>query len=66
MQVLTTAQSPHRYVCLAELLPAAFLEKGVSKDLVTAAFFGGCLMMASSLVIEKFATEGSAEYAGVA
>jgi len=49
------------YVCLAELLPAAFLEKGVSKDLVTAAFFGGCLMMASSLVIEKFATEGSAE-----
>lgn len=44
------------YVCIAELLPAAFLEKGVSRDLVTAAFFAGCTVMAMSLVIEKFAT----------
>lgn len=44
------------YVCIAELLPAAFLEKGVNQKLTAAAFFAGCAVMASSLVIEKFAT----------
>jgi len=47
------------YVCIAELLPAAFLEKGVSRDLVTAAFFAGAAVMAASLIIEKFATAGT-------
>lgn len=45
------------YVCLAELLPAAFAERGVSREAVTAAFFGGAAVMASSLVIEKYALE---------
>jgi len=44
------------YVCLAELLPAAFGEKGVSRETVVFAFFLGCAVMASSIVIEKFAT----------
>jgi ZIP family zinc transporter len=44
------------FVCLAELLPAAYAERGVSRDRVAAAFFGGALVMASSLVIEKFAS----------
>ena len=46
------------YVCVAELLPAAFLERGVSQGLVTAAFFAGCVVMALSLVVERFAMEG--------
>lgn len=44
------------YVCVAELLPAAFLEKGVSRPTTVFAFFFGCAVMASSIVIEKFAT----------
>ena len=43
------------YVCVAELLPSAFGEKGASSHLVTLAFFAGCAVMASSLVIEKLA-----------
>ena len=43
------------YVCIAELLPSAFAERGVSRDAVCAAFFLGCLVMAASLVIEKLA-----------
>lgn len=43
------------YVCIAELLPTAFAEKGVSRDAVVGAFFLGCAVMASSLVIEKLA-----------
>jgi ZIP family zinc transporter len=43
------------YVCIAELLPAAFTEKGVSREAVTAAFLAGCLVMAASLVTEKYA-----------
>ena len=45
------------YVCIAELLPAAFREKGVDPALVTRAFFFGCLTMALSLVLERFAAE---------
>lgn len=45
------------YVCLSELLPAAYREHPSTK-LVTQAFFAGCLVMASSLVLEKF-NEGS-------
>ena len=40
-------------VCVAELLPAAFGERGVSRESVTLAFFGGCAVMATSLVLEK-------------
>jgi ZIP family zinc transporter len=43
------------YVWIAELLPAAYSERGVPREAVTAAFFGGCLVMAASLVIEKYA-----------
>ena len=43
------------YVCIAELLPSAWAEKGVSRASLTAAFFAGCAVMASSLVIEKLA-----------
>lgn len=41
------------YVCIAELLPAAWTEKGVDRNVLTLAFFAGCAVMASSLVIEK-------------
>jgi len=44
------------YVCLAELLPAAFGEAGVARETIVLAFFLGCAVMASSIVIEKFAT----------
>ena len=44
------------YVCIAELLPAAYGEKGVSREAVTIAFFLGCAVMAASLVVEKFAS----------
>ena len=47
------------YVCIAELLPAAFGERGVSREIITLAFFAGCAVMAASLVIAKFA--GGAE-----
>lgn len=43
------------FVCIAELLPAAFAEKAASRESVALAFFGGCAVMASSLVLEKFA-----------
>ena len=43
------------YVCIAELLPAAWSEKQVSREQLTLAFFAGCAVMASSLVIEKLA-----------
>lgn len=43
------------YVCLAELLPAAWAEKGVKRESLTGAFFAGCAVMALSLVIEKLA-----------
>ena len=42
-----------RYVCIEELLPAAYAEKGVPRSKLTAAFFAGCAVMASSLVLEK-------------
>ena len=45
------------YVCVAELLPAALAERGVPRSTVTAAFFLGCAVMATSLVVEKFALE---------
>ncbi|KAG8458704.1 hypothetical protein KFE25_012902 [Diacronema lutheri] len=48
------------YVCLSELLPAAYREHP-STRLVTQAFFAGCCVMASSLVLEKFSSGGSAE-----
>eukprot|EP00324_Dicrateria_rotunda_P009432 CAMPEP_0206180974 /NCGR_PEP_ID=MMETSP1474-20131121/68382_1 /ASSEMBLY_ACC=CAM_ASM_001110 /TAXON_ID=97495 /ORGANISM="Imantonia sp., Strain RCC918" /LENGTH=152 /DNA_ID=CAMNT_0053594849 /DNA_START=21 /DNA_END=479 /DNA_ORIENTATION=- len=44
------------YVCLSELLPAAYAEQGVAREAVTLAFFLGCAVMATSLVIEKYAT----------
>jgi len=44
------------YVCIAELLPAAYSERSVAPGTVTGAFFLGCAVMASSIVIEKFAT----------
>ena len=47
------------FVCIAELLPAAYAEKGVSREVVTAAFFVGCFTMALSLVVEKYATAPS-------
>ena len=43
------------YVCISELLPAAFREPGVSRHAIVGAFFAGCAVMASSLVIEKLA-----------
>lgn len=48
------------YVCLSELLPAAYREHP-STRLVTQAFFAGCLVMASSLVLEKFNAGPEAE-----
>ena len=41
------------FVCVAELLPAAYAEKAAPPHLVTAAFFVGCAVMATSLVLEK-------------
>ena len=38
------------YVCIEELLPAAYAEQGVSCSALTAAFFGGCVMMARKAV----------------
>ena len=43
------------YVCIEELLPAAYAEQGVSCSALTAAFFAGCAVMAASLVVEKWA-----------
>ena len=43
------------YVCIAELIPAALAEQGVPRSTITAAWFGGCAVMATSLVVEKFA-----------
>ena len=43
------------FVCINELLPAAYAERGVSRTAVTAAFFAGCAVMAASLVVEKWA-----------
>ena len=36
-----------------------YAEKGVSREIVTGAFFAGCFVMALSLVIEKYATASS-------
>ena len=47
------------YVCVAELLPAAWGEKGVSREGITFAFFAGCAVMAASLVLEKIASATS-------
>mmetsp|Transcript_11500 Transcript_11500/g.36843 ORF Transcript_11500/g.36843 Transcript_11500/m.36843 type:complete len:116 (+) Transcript_11500:271-618(+) len=44
------------YVCLSELLPSAYAERGVPRSRVVAAFFAGAAVMASSLIIEKFAS----------
>ncbi|KAL1522161.1 hypothetical protein AB1Y20_021800 [Prymnesium parvum] len=44
------------YVCISELLPAAYGEVGVSKATVTCSFFLGCAVMALSIVLEKFAS----------
>lgn len=46
------------YVCIEELLPSAYAEKGVPRWALTASFFGGCAVMALSLVIEKLASAG--------
>ena len=46
------------YVCIEELLPAAYAEQGVSRSALTAAFFAGCAVMASSLVLEKIVSDG--------
>merc|ERR1712087_682175 len=43
------------YVCISELLPAAYGEAGVSRGAVVFAFFAGCAVMATSLVAEKLA-----------
>jgi len=43
------------YVCISELLPAAYAENGVSRGAVVFAFFAGCAVMATSLVAEKLA-----------
>ena len=40
------------------LLPAAYAEQGVSRSALTAAFFVGCAVMASSLVLEKIVSDG--------
>ena len=48
------------YVCIEELLPAAYAEQGVSRSALTAAFFAGCAVMASSLVLEKIVSDGGA------
>ena len=45
------------YVCIEELLPAAYAEKGVASSKLTAAFFAGCAVMASSLVLEKMLSD---------
>mmetsp|Transcript_34621 Transcript_34621/g.111227 ORF Transcript_34621/g.111227 Transcript_34621/m.111227 type:complete len:325 (+) Transcript_34621:1771-2745(+) len=44
------------YVCMSELLPSAYAERGVPRSRVVAAFFAGAAVMASSLIIEKFAS----------
>ena len=41
------------FVCVAELLPAAYAERSVPQELIIAAFFFGCAVMATSLVLEK-------------
>jgi drug/metabolite transporter (DMT)-like permease len=46
------------YVCLTELLPAAYREHP-SARLVAHAFLAGCAVMASSLVLEKFNNESA-------
>lgn len=46
------------FVCISELLPAAYAERGVRRDAVVLAFFLGCAVMSSSLVIERFASAG--------
>ena len=40
-------------LCFAELLPAAYGEKAAKPHHITAAFFVGCAVMATSLVLEK-------------
>ena len=39
------------FVCIAELLPAAYGEKGVSTSLITWSFFFGCAVMSTSLML---------------
>ena len=41
------------FVCVAELLPAAYGEKAAKTHHITMAFFVGCAVMASSLILEK-------------
>ena len=48
------------YVCIAELLPAAYGEKGVSRDAVTVAFFLGCAVMARISDVPAGADTGNA------
>jgi len=43
------------YVCISELLPTAFEERGVRRGVTVASFFAGCAVMALSLVAERFA-----------
>jgi len=49
------------YVCVAELLPAAYRERAASSELITLAFCMGCAVMAASLVIEQLATASKPE-----
>lgn len=39
------------FVCVAELLPAAYGEPSMPTPLVALAFFAGCAVMATSLVL---------------
>lgn len=48
------------FVCISELLPSAYAERGVSRTTVTLSFFLGAAVMASSLVAEKLALASSA------
>ena len=48
------------FVCISELLPAAYAERGVTGDAVVLAFFLGCAVMSSSLVVERVASAGFA------